>query len=74
MRALNDVLGKLPPARQGKVEARAQELIAEELTLQGPSQGAELTDSESRDAVAAKRIWPFRTCSPISCGFNLLHS
>jgi hypothetical protein len=34
MRALNDVLARLPPARQRKVEARAQELIAEELTLQ----------------------------------------
>ena len=31
---LNDVIGKLPPARQQKVETRARELIAEELTLQ----------------------------------------
>jgi hypothetical protein len=33
MRTLNAELAKLPPARQRKVEARAQELIAEELTL-----------------------------------------
>jgi hypothetical protein len=38
MRTLNDVIGRLPPPRRQKVEARAQELIAEELTLQDISQ------------------------------------
>jgi hypothetical protein len=31
MLTLNEVIGRLPPARRQKVEARAQELIAEEL-------------------------------------------
>jgi hypothetical protein len=34
MRTLDNVIGKLPQARQRKIEARAQELMAEELTLQ----------------------------------------
>lgn len=34
MRTLNDVIGKLPAARRQKVEVRAQELIAEQQTLQ----------------------------------------
>jgi hypothetical protein len=34
MRALNDVLDRLPPARQRKIDARAKELIAAEQTLQ----------------------------------------
>jgi hypothetical protein len=34
MRTLNNVICKLPPARQQKVEARAQELIAAELAVQ----------------------------------------
>jgi DNA-binding XRE family transcriptional regulator len=46
MRALNDVLGKLPPARQRKVEARAQELIAEELTLQDLRKAQKLTQEQ----------------------------
>src|SRR5260221_7772138 len=37
MRPLNNVIGELPPARQQTVEARAQELIAEEMTLLGIS-------------------------------------
>jgi DNA-binding XRE family transcriptional regulator len=46
MRALNDVLGKLPPARQRKVETRAQELIAEELTLQDLRKAQKLTQEQ----------------------------
>lgn len=46
MRALNDLLGKLPPARQRKVEARAQELIAEELTLQDLRKAQKLTQEQ----------------------------
>src|SRR3977135_4084121 len=46
MRALNDVLGKLPPARQQKVAARAQELIAEELTLQDIRKAQKLTQAQ----------------------------
>ena len=37
MRTLDNVIGKLPQARQRKIEARAQELIAEELTLKTPA-------------------------------------
>jgi DNA-binding XRE family transcriptional regulator len=46
MRALNDVLGKLPPARKRKVEARAQELIAEQLTLQDLRKAQKLTQEQ----------------------------
>ncbi|MEA2908016.1 MAG: hypothetical protein QOJ15_97 [Bradyrhizobium sp.] len=46
MRTLDDVLGKLPPARQRKVEARAQELIAEELTLQDIRKAQKLTQEQ----------------------------
>jgi DNA-binding XRE family transcriptional regulator len=46
MRTLNDVLGKLPPARQRKVETRAQELIAEELTLQDLRKAQKLTQEQ----------------------------
>jgi DNA-binding XRE family transcriptional regulator len=46
MRALNDVLGKLPLASQRKVEARAQELIAEELTLQDLRKAQKLTQEQ----------------------------
>jgi hypothetical protein len=43
MRTLNDIISKLPPARRQKVEARAQELIAEELTLQDIRKAQKLT-------------------------------
>lgn len=46
MRTLNDVIGKLPPARQQKVEARARELIAEELTLQDIRKARKLTQEQ----------------------------
>jgi DNA-binding XRE family transcriptional regulator len=46
MRALNDVLGKLAPARKRKVEARAQELIAEQLTLQDLRKAQKLTQEQ----------------------------
>lgn len=43
MRTLNNVIGKLPAARRQRVEARAQELIAEELTLQDIRKAQKLT-------------------------------
>ena len=46
MRTLSNVIGKLPPARQQKVEARAQELIAEELTLQDIRKAQKLTQEQ----------------------------
>src|SRR5260370_399115 len=46
MRTLNDIIGKLPPARRQKVEARAQELIAEELTLQDIRRAHKLTQEQ----------------------------
>jgi DNA-binding XRE family transcriptional regulator len=46
MRTLNDVIGKLPPARQQKVAARTQELIAEELTLQDIRKARKLTQEQ----------------------------
>jgi DNA-binding XRE family transcriptional regulator len=46
MRTLNDVIGKLPPARRQKVEARARELIAEQLTLQDIRKARKLTQEQ----------------------------
>ncbi len=51
MRTLNDVIGKLPPARRQKVEARAQELIAEELTLQDLRKAQKLTQQQMAKAL-----------------------
>jgi DNA-binding XRE family transcriptional regulator len=46
MRTLDDVISKLPAARQQKVEARAQELMAEELTLQDIRKARKLTQAQ----------------------------
>ena len=46
MRTLNNVIGKLPPARQQKIEARTQALIAEELTLQDIRKAQKLTQEQ----------------------------
>jgi DNA-binding XRE family transcriptional regulator len=46
MRTLNNVIGKLPAVRQQKIEARAQELIAEELTLQDIRKARKLTQEQ----------------------------
>jgi DNA-binding XRE family transcriptional regulator len=46
MRMLNDVIGRLAPARQQKVEVRARELIAEELTLQDLRKAQKLTQEQ----------------------------
>ena len=46
MRTLGNVIGKLPPARQQRVEAPAQELIAEELTLQDIRKARKLTQEQ----------------------------
>src|SRR6266702_7782392 len=46
MRTLNDVIGKLPGARRQKVDARAQELVAEELTLQDLRKAQKLTQEQ----------------------------
>ena len=46
MRKLNEVIAKLPAARRKKVEARAQELIAEELTLQDLRKAQKLTQEQ----------------------------
>ncbi|XSC43686.1 XRE family transcriptional regulator [Bradyrhizobium sp. RDT10] len=46
MRTLNDVIGKLPATRRQKVEARARDLIAEELTLQDIRKARKLTQEQ----------------------------
>jgi transcriptional regulator with XRE-family HTH domain len=40
---VNDIINKLSPAQRGKVEARAAELIAEEMTLQQLRRARKLT-------------------------------
>ena len=50
MRTLNDV-GRLPPARRAKVEARARELIAEEMTLQDIRRAQKLTQEQIAKAL-----------------------
>ena len=51
MRTLKDVIGKLTPARQQKIEARARELIAEELTLQDIRKAQKLTQEQMAKAL-----------------------
>ena len=46
MRMLKGVIGRLAAARQHKVEARARELIAEELTLQDLRKAQKLTQEQ----------------------------
>jgi DNA-binding XRE family transcriptional regulator len=50
MRTINDV-GRLPPARRAKVEARARELIAEEMTLQDIRKAQKLTQEQMAKAL-----------------------
>jgi DNA-binding XRE family transcriptional regulator len=42
-RNINNIINKLPPAQRKKVEARAAELIAEEMSLQQLRQARKLT-------------------------------
>lgn len=51
MRTLNNVLNKLPAARRKKVDARAKELIAEELTLQNIRKAQKLTQEQMARAL-----------------------
>jgi DNA-binding XRE family transcriptional regulator len=51
MRTLNDVLNKLPPTRRKKIDARAKELIAEELTLQNIRKAQKLTQEQMAKAL-----------------------
>jgi DNA-binding XRE family transcriptional regulator len=51
MRNLNDVMTKLPAARRQKVEARAQELIAEELTLQDIRKARDFTQKQMAETL-----------------------
>jgi len=46
MRSLDTVIARLPAARRAKVEARARELIAEELTLQDIRKARKLTQQQ----------------------------
>ena len=49
MSTLTDIMDKLPPARRKKVEERAQELIAEELTLRDLRKARKQTQPGSED-------------------------
>ena len=51
MSTLKDILDKLTPARRKKVEERAQELIAEELTLRDLRKARKQTQPGSEDTV-----------------------
>jgi DNA-binding XRE family transcriptional regulator len=51
MRTLNDVMNKLPPARRKKVDARAKELISEELTLRNIRKAQKLTQEQMAKAL-----------------------
>jgi hypothetical protein len=39
MKNVQDIMNSLPPERRAQVEARAEALIAEEMTLRGLAQG-----------------------------------
>ena len=49
MSSLTDILNKLPPARRKKVEDRAQELIAEEMSLRDLRKARKQTQSGSEE-------------------------
>ena len=49
---LSEVMQKLPPARQQKIEARAQELIAEQMTLRDLRKARQLTQKHIAELLA----------------------
>ncbi|QSJ15159.1 hypothetical protein JYQ62_25340 [Nostoc sp. UHCC 0702] len=45
-KSLSEIMAQLPPERRAKIEARAQELIAENMTLQDIRKARKLTDDQ----------------------------
>ncbi|MEH2398110.1 helix-turn-helix domain-containing protein [Nostoc sp.] len=52
---LSDVMGKLPPARRAKIQARAQELIAENMTLQDIRKARKLTQESMAELLGIRQ-------------------
>lgn len=52
---LSDVMAKLPPARRAKIEARTQELIAENMTLQDIRKAKKLTQESMAEILGIRQ-------------------
>ncbi|WP_375514177.1 XRE family transcriptional regulator [uncultured Nostoc sp.] len=52
---LSDVMEKLPPSRRAKIEARAQELIAENMTLQDIRKARKLTQESMAELLGIRQ-------------------
>jgi len=52
---LSDVMAELPPARRAKIEARAQELIAENMTLQDIRKARKLTQESMAEQLGIRQ-------------------
>ncbi|MDZ8082028.1 MAG: XRE family transcriptional regulator [Nostoc sp. DcaGUA01] len=52
---LSDVMAELPPARRAKIEARAQELIAENMTLQDIRKARKLTQESMAELLGIRQ-------------------
>ncbi|AFZ26955.1 Helix-turn-helix protein [Cylindrospermum stagnale PCC 7417] len=52
---LSDIMAKLPPARRAKIEARTQELIAENMTLQDIRKAKKLTQESMAEILGIRQ-------------------
>ncbi|MBC1240439.1 helix-turn-helix domain-containing protein [Nostoc sp. 2RC] len=52
---LSDIMAQLPPARRAKIEAHAQELIAENMTLQDIRKARKLTQESMAEQLGIRQ-------------------
>ncbi|MBS9383016.1 MAG: XRE family transcriptional regulator [Dolichospermum sp. BR01] len=52
---LSDIMAKLPPERRAKIEARAQELILENMTLQDMRKARKLTQESMAELLGIRQ-------------------
>ena len=52
---LSDIMAQLPPERQAKIEARAQELILENMTLQDMRKARKLTQESMAELLGIRQ-------------------
>jgi transcriptional regulator len=52
-----EVLGRLPPERRARIEARATELIAEELALRDIRKASQVTQEELARRLGGKQVY-----------------
>ncbi len=56
MKTLNDMIGGLPEAERLAIEARAAELISEEMTLRDMRKALEMTQATVAEALGIKQV------------------